>query len=638
MALPTPFSVALARYKAEIAWEQNPGGIFVLGTSLLGGADLLAASVFSETFTGEHDDVTADLSNEGIDIIRGRTDDLALMAAGAATLRLQDAEGKYNRKNASSPLFGLLNPLRAVRISAVLDYRTAVLSDAPCAYWRLSEDAAATEAVDYAARAFPLAHGAGVVRGAPGLLAGEASFAAQYGGAADGVSTVSSPALLADVFEGTVPWSVEAIVSTVGLDSNDRVIFSAHDGSASGVTISATATRIRVSRKNAGGQENCDYTYTIVGTSSPTRIVATYDGTTIRLFVNGTISASIASSRSLPDLTAIAVGNSASSPSTTAGWKGTIDEVSVYEREIADDTILAHYDAAAGTRFNLYYGFTRRIEQTPRGRSGEATITCVDLFIRLERVKPVIASTGPTTVGSAFGLLLNAAEWTDSTLRQLSIGDEIADFSAGGTENVLQIGSKLLDIDRGAFFIGAGGASVYADRNYRLTMPTKATISNVMRAIASGADLDEIVNRQRATKTGGVEQVASDATSIAAYGEAEGDAIDSPWLLSDTKAEGLAQFIVYMRKEPGSDLWTLELKNRDSSTLRQMLVRELVDRVSVSEAVTGDLGDYHIEQVSHKIQRGGRYHNCSWRLAERTQSEPFILGSSQLGSTDILGF
>src|SRR5438105_2177696 len=103
------------RHKLEVSWAQNPAGLFTFGVSQMGSTtDLLAASSWSSSFGGTpYDDMSKDVID--VTIQRGRSSDADDFRAGTITINLRDRAGRYNRKNANSPLAGLLIPDRPVR-------------------------------------------------------------------------------------------------------------------------------------------------------------------------------------------------------------------------------------------------------------------------------------------------------------------------------------------------------------------------------------------------------------------------------------------------------------------------------------------------------------------------------------------
>jgi hypothetical protein len=67
---------------------------------------------------------TAGLVVEEIEIKRGRTSDLGAFQMGTCQIVVHDPAGKLNPENPSSPYYGILDPLRPLRIKAVLGVTT----------------------------------------------------------------------------------------------------------------------------------------------------------------------------------------------------------------------------------------------------------------------------------------------------------------------------------------------------------------------------------------------------------------------------------------------------------------------------------------------------------------------------------
>jgi len=111
-------AISLATYKVEVAWELIAPGLFTLGTSTLGGSDVLASSPFANAFSfaGPLDNISADVMT--IEITRGRSNDLSSVEEGRIVVTLQDPAGKYNPNNPLSPLAGQLRVNRPLRFTA----------------------------------------------------------------------------------------------------------------------------------------------------------------------------------------------------------------------------------------------------------------------------------------------------------------------------------------------------------------------------------------------------------------------------------------------------------------------------------------------------------------------------------------
>ncbi len=74
-----------------------------------------------------------------------------------------------------------------------------------------------------------------------------------------------------------------------------------------------------------------------------THVVATYDGATSRLYINGTLAASAADTGSMPgNATSLTIGDS-SDPGATMPFGGRIDEVAVYPTALSASTVANHF-------------------------------------------------------------------------------------------------------------------------------------------------------------------------------------------------------------------------------------------------------------------------------------------------------
>lgn len=105
-------------YEISVGFSTALTGTFILGSSILGGPDVLAGPFVFPAWV----DVTADVQQ--VDTRRGRSDDMATMQAGTCTLTLRDTTGKYAPDNSAGPFFGQLVPLRPVRARSTISGQT----------------------------------------------------------------------------------------------------------------------------------------------------------------------------------------------------------------------------------------------------------------------------------------------------------------------------------------------------------------------------------------------------------------------------------------------------------------------------------------------------------------------------------
>lgn len=215
-------------------------------------------------------------------------------------------------------------------------YSTTILSNLPVAYWRLGEHSG-TSAADASGNARAGAY-SGVALGLPGAIAGDSDTSALFG--------ASGASVAAPVLPLMSNWTVEAWVYPTAAQTGTPYIV-CDRFSVSGInfglvvnlsagTCAASALYYNGSIINTGQTE--------LSLNAWTHVAGTYDGSNLRLYVNGSLSQALAST------TAPASGGVATdigirkSPGDT--FLGLIDEVAVYNSALSASRILAHYSAA----------------------------------------------------------------------------------------------------------------------------------------------------------------------------------------------------------------------------------------------------------------------------------------------------
>lgn len=286
--------------------------------------------------------------------------------------------------------------------------------------------------------------------------------------------------------------------------------------------------------------------------------------------------------------------------------------------------------------YYLFSGYTRRHESDPGRDAREARIDCTDAFLLLDNIRPLTA-TGATT-GAAIAAILAEAGFAGST--DLDTGDVIT-YAADGSQTALAAIADLLTTERGFFFIEADGTATYLDRYAANRSPytsSQGTIASTMRAIAPGIDFDTMYNRATATATGGSAQTHTDTTGALGTLIRDYPAITSPYLASDAAALSLASYLVAKGKNPLPPVRFLDLNNGQTTAFVQLLTRELGDRVTVTEALGGTSGDYHIRRITHEANWGQGIHRGSWSLQQRDTVQPFLIDISLIGGTDVISY
>lgn len=291
----------------------------------------------------------------------------------------------------------------------------------------------------------------------------------------------------------------------------------------------------------------------------------------------------------------------------------------------------------AGVTYPLFYGWTRRFAWEPHGRRGITQLECVDLFYWLDRAFPIIASTGATTVGAAIGLILDDVGLTDPALRDLDAGQALADYSADGTRSARELVEELLEFERGVFYAAGDGAATFRDRYSRLLEASTGTIANRMTALAPGVDFDRALTRVtvRRSQNGYVAAAESDAATKGRLGNADLPQIETRFAANDSAADELAAWILPLVEEPLPPIYGFSIDDREADLLTHVLARELVDRVTVSEAVGGTGGDFHIDRLTHTISTQPRRHSADWLLSRASARSPIVFDSALFDGTPV---
>lgn len=295
------------------------------------------------------------------------------------------------------------------------------------------------------------------------------------------------------------------------------------------------------------------------------------------------------------------------------------------------------------TTYTIFKGYTQRIISNSGTGQPRTTIECVDLITFLTQARPVIGSTGATTIGGAIGKVLDATVYNETvgTLRSLATGDSISDFSADGNQTATALIADLLKTERGIFYISGSGVATYEDRNSRYKSPRdvdQATFTDTAESMTGETDTSQIYNDIRVTRSGGSEQQQTDGSSIRIHGRRPLVLTGVNYLGADTDANNLAKFLLQFNKVPKFPT-TVVLNNRVTAVYEAFLVRDINDRVTVVDTRGGTNASFYINSIEHNIGGGAlTVHRVVWKLDKRPTNSPFIIGVSTLGSTDILSY
>lgn len=294
-----------------------------------------------------------------------------------------------------------------------------------------------------------------------------------------------------------------------------------------------------------------------------------------------------------------------------------------------------------GVEYILFRGFIRTMDFD--AKTYRTKVVAEDLLTWLSRSKPVVSLT-TTTTGAAIQEILTESGWTVTELISLDEGDAVDSFTMEGTvdsRTSLQGIADLLEAERGIFFAARDGTATYIDRHTLQTQASVGTLTGEVfgPGVSPGVSMDNLINRARVLKTGGVEQQAVNDPSIQLYGYSD-YSLESAYFVDDAQALGLANFLVNVYGAGIFPVWAVPmLANLSDSQFVLCLESEIGQRVTLTSAPAGLSGDYHIESVRHVVQRASG-HFTEWSLSRRptNSDEVFVIGTSTISGGDVFAY
>jgi|GEM_PF-1610308 len=243
-------------------------------------------------------------------------------------------------------------------------YATQVLADGPIGYWRLGESPGATAAADSSGHGNNGTYSAtGITLGQPGFHDGDT--AALFDGRSGRIVVPNSASL------NPRNISMEAKVGWAGSNQFQQRILEksffvdpGQEQAQYGLSI-LDSGQVRVELRTGLGNSTdpvcnsrnvvCANSNTQVARTVESYIVATYDGSTIKIYINGALdSQTSAGDRAgdiepvLPDPTKpsdLGIGNQSI---RNRPFNGVIDELAIYDRVLTADQVQAHYQSQLG--------------------------------------------------------------------------------------------------------------------------------------------------------------------------------------------------------------------------------------------------------------------------------------------------
>jgi YVTN family beta-propeller protein len=212
-------------------------------------------------------------------------------------------------------------------------YAQAVTGDSPAGYWRLNELVGPTAADSVGTNPGTYV---GAVPGAPGLLASVTNTAASFSGATQYVRVLNSASVAPTARVSVETWIKPTAIPAAGS-------FASIATKAESYSLQFNGPRLEFTIMQSGTRRRLQAPVGAVVAGSVYHVVGTYDGTTQRLYLNGTQVASAA-------LTGAITANTnnfliGAWSATSEFFKGTIDEVALYSTALTAAQVSSHYNA-----------------------------------------------------------------------------------------------------------------------------------------------------------------------------------------------------------------------------------------------------------------------------------------------------
>lgn len=285
--------------------------------------------------------------------------------------------------------------------------------------------------------------------------------------------------------------------------------------------------------------------------------------------------------------------------------------------------------------YPVFTGYTSRGLWDSSTRSLQ--LYCEDFLLWASRVYPTIASTGPTTMGAVFRLLVAAVDPTLTPIADQGI--LLPDFSADGTLSVTQILANLLAADLGTVYVGRDGIPVYRQADHALAAASVATVTITEQTSEeqTGFDVTDIGTRVTVEQLDGTGTVVATASRVNAaaeltYGRADLNGVSSAYV----EAPGaLADELLY-RGVRGKPPVQFTLADVDDTTLLLMLTSAPLTVYTVDDPFAGTAGDAIAQRISHTIKTG--LHGTELLCVARDSSDSVMTVDSALDGADGLRY
>jgi hypothetical protein len=204
---------------------------------------------------------------------------------------------------------------------------------------------------------------------------------------------------------------------------------------------------------------------------------------------------------------------------------------------------------------------------------------------------------------------------------------------SGGTTTILVVANDPFQ-DAQVPVAGTGFAQLSGTTTASLSRTSGQSTTITLTDSGGGSWIGSLILRARPVTAGRVYQVsAADATSVAAYGtRALPSGVDMSWCSAQDAAAVTSLILTqYKQRRP---IVTFPVRNANSTRLTQMLLRDISDRVTVTDTQTGMNADCFIENLKYTMGEGGRFMETQFgcEKAPAAITTPWTFGTDVFGT------
>lgn len=231
-----------------------------------------------------------------------------------------------------------------------MSWSSEVTADAPVAWWRLGTNTGNADLVDSSSGGTHTLTKTGTPTEVNSLVASDANKAHDFPGATTDYYQAADANDLD--FSGNAAFSLEAWANCDTNPTNYQRIVSHDDATQGWILFLHQTDGYGIGRRVAGTFTLCKYKPTTF-LNLPFHVVGTYDGTNLRLYLNGVLVAGpTTASASMGTIAQVCrIGRDSAGGGADVCFNGILDEIAVYSTALSATRVSAHYAAALATNF-----------------------------------------------------------------------------------------------------------------------------------------------------------------------------------------------------------------------------------------------------------------------------------------------